>query len=844
MAIRDGRRRNVTLAAMVALVGISGCSSTQNLSNAWRGNEEEVAEGNHFIRIHYRLQDVQESGDVTTWGVHFWNAGAIAPNWGTPQRFDQEDDFGGYTDIPVTVVGDEPDNPPQGESPWLGILPVQCTTNADNHDCRKDIEQNARFFDLTKNEDNPNIAEGWITQGQALLRKKPDPDDSLPYTIERAKDFIDFGDGAIRMMFRVPNGSNGTVERHIDSFGPNKIYNWTAEDNINRKGLRIDGLQPDLSQVYSIRCKLNDVMPCDKADNVQLTPAAFTPISQADDWASWSRSHVMYELIVRTFADGGTVRSVKNPMNDSGIDSSTKDGLGDLVGLKASLGYLKDLGVDTIVMTPIFKSRSYHGYDIEDFYGINPDFGTLKDFQALTEAAHTIGIRIVLEVVQPYVADTHPWFVKGSNPDNPEYQKYHDYFIWADGYSHMTSDNHPWDDGNFVWTCKKYQCYHQIAGISLPQLNFHNPNVREEMKNVARHWIDLGVDGFKVTGSALIDRFDDLNEIPLDWHGAHVWWKDFNAYIKSTKTASGERALLIGDNRWDNPDDMYKMIPYGGDADAQLDFPLRTIIGNFINGAAGPASPPHDFVDYSNELQQKLQNTAKGGNPNHYLIRFLSTHDFERPATQFRFAGNTLANKLKQAATIVFTLPGTPLIYYGEEFGKRGAASMFNGSYRDEFKREPMSWFQNLVFNGDNIDFLETNALNTAAGLTWGITLPQNSDFPHIKYMSSDEKASWTAQRNDDSSLLAHYKKLIAIRHGHPIFSDIQTKISVLKDESTLYAYTLENPQAKRITVALNRTSGPRQFPYGVGTDLLSGKTVNRLVVDIPAYGAVILESD
>jgi len=809
------------------LIGTSSSSGT-----AGNGGDGGAVMTKSHVRIHYRVQD---GSDPKTWGVHFWGAGSTSPTWGSPQLFDKTDDFGAYTDVLVTVADE-----------WLGVLPVLC----DNGNCKKDVETSVRFADLTVNAMDPSIAECWITQGQAVSKTPPEATGPA-YKISRSKDFIDMGDGSVRMMFRVAPGSTGTVEYGSAPDMLTMKASWTTTDDINKNGLMISGLTPGAKTYYRISTVFDEkgLMLSDQSAVLDLTPIAYTPVTDAADWASWGANEVMYQLLVRTFADGGSTKAVAQSDKESGIDETKMDGVGDLVGLRKSLPYLKDLGADAIWMTPVFKSKTYHGYDTTDFYEIDPSAGTIKDFVDLTTAAHAVGIKIILDLVENHVADVNPWFLAGSDPNHPDYAKYHDWFVWSDEYTNMLMDKHPWDASGLIWACKNYQCYHQIFSTSMPELNFRNPEVRAEMKKIAEYWVGLGADGYRLDASKHIDQFDDNNAIAVDKHGTHVWWKEFNSYVKKTivRPMGSAQVILAGENRWDDPASASNMIPYSGDMDSQFDFPFRSIVGAFVNGQTGASA---DFVGYSKKLQADMAANGSGGNANHFLERFLSNHDLERPATQFESAGAALEAKLKQAATIVMTMPGMPVIYYGEEFGKKGKRDKYTGMEswdHDEFIREPMSWFQTNVLAGDkmsawNIDYALTNEANKALNLGVGVTVAANPDYPFIKFMGEMDKASWAAQKDDPASLLQHYKKLVSVRKAHPTLTDAAANRLVVTDNADMYVFTTENAKEK-LTIVFNRKSTASMFTAAAAsTDLLSGE--QGTVFNLPAFGAVILTNN
>ena len=824
------------LSILSGLLALPGCGTDGQHGPEDGGvHQHDAAAAASFIRIHYRLQG---PGDPKSWGVHFWGAGTSGTTWGAPQPFSQTDDFGAYTDVAVTATGDTADA-------WLGMIPVQCQ----GADCKKDVETSARFFDLQKSPGRPSLAECWITQGQAIQIQKPTATGPA-FKISRPREFIDLGSGSVRLMFRVPPGSTGTVSYGATAATLDKQVGWAATDNLNASGLILPGLTPGTKVYYKISSTLRSPDLGELKDEsavLELTPIAFTTIEKTADWASWGSQQIMYQLIVRTFADGGSPKAVTDAGKQSGIDPATPDGIGDLVGLRSALPYLKGLGADAIWMTPVFRAKSYHGYDTTDFYDIDPAVGTRKDFVDLAAAAHALGIKLILDLVENHVADVNPWFVAAIDPKNQDHAKYRDWFVWADEYTNMLTDKHPFDPSAVIWACKNYVCYHQIFGGATPELNYHNPEVRAEMKKISAFWLDLGADGFRLDASKHIDQFDDNNAVAVDKHGTHVWWKEFNYHVKKgVPRAPGAAAVILaGENRWDDPLVAANMVPYAGDMDSQFDFPFRTYLSNFLTGKSGEDV---DFVKYLGKLQKDAAETAAGGNPNHYFERFLSNHDLERPATQFAGLPGPLDALLKQAATIVLTVPGMPVIYYGEEFGKQGKRAKYLGTEpydHDEFIREPMSWYRSLSFSGDkktawNIDFIKTDADNAGLMLGAGVCKAANPDYPFILYMQADDTSSWAAQKDDPASLYSYYKKLVAIRKANPLLTDPASQLSTVQNTPAVYEFKIEKA-GQSLAVVLSRMATAQTVNRpAMSRDLISGTTATSFTV--PPYGALILQ--
>ncbi|MRR29578.1 hypothetical protein EG834_04450, partial [bacterium] len=199
-----------------------------------------------------------------------------------------------------------------------------------------------------------------------------------------------------------------------------------------------------------------------------------------DDWLWW-RDGVIYQIYPRSFAD------------------SNADGVGDLKGITGKLDYLEDLGVDAIWLSPINPSPDVDfGYDVADYYGIDPKFGTMDDFNALLEESHRRGMHVILDLVLNHTSDQHAWFLQSrSSKDNP----YREWYLWRDGQKPGTPPNN-WASifGGKGWEFDKStgQWYYHMFAPQQPDLNWRYPPVRQEMMNIFTFWLDKGVDGFRL----------------------------------------------------------------------------------------------------------------------------------------------------------------------------------------------------------------------------------------------------------------------------------------------------------------------------------------------------------
>ncbi len=256
-----------------------------------------------------------------------------------------------------------------------------------------------------------------------------------------------------------------------------------------------------------------------KAQPVQ----SITGLPQGTDGYPWWNDTVFYEIFVRSFYD------------------SNGDGIGDFNGIIEKLDYLNDgdpktktdLGVTGIWLMPINPAASYHGYDVTDYYGVNPDYGTLDDFKRLMEECHKRGIRVIIDMVYNHTSNKHPWFIEARDQTQ---SSRHDWYIWSatnPGYAG------PW--GEKVWYPSVAGYYYAIFWIGQPDLNYADEAVTEEMYNVARFWLqDVGVDGFRLDAVRYLVEEGNNQQ---DTAETHEWWSNFQKYYKGINS----EAMTIGE---------------------------------------------------------------------------------------------------------------------------------------------------------------------------------------------------------------------------------------------------------------------------------------------------------
>ncbi|HEX6060152.1 MAG TPA: alpha-amylase family glycosyl hydrolase [Gemmatimonadaceae bacterium] len=421
--------------------------------------------------------------------------------------------------------------------------------------------------------------------------------------------------------------------------------------------------------------------------------AAPAAAQAAPDTADWRRGATCYEVFVRSF------------------DDSDGDGVGDLEGLIDRLDYIndgtpsaeRDLGARCIWLMPVAASPSYHGYDVSNYYRVDPEYGTNEDFKRLVAEAHRRGIKVLVDMVLNHASSEHPYFKDALlNPRSP----YRNWFRWS---ATDPGTKGPW--GQVVWhrSPVREEWYYGIFWSGMPDLNYETPAVREEAKRIATFWLEeMGADGFRLDAIPyLVEEGRRISGSP----GTHALLREYAAHIRGV----APHAFTIGEV-WDS---VGAMLPYYPDQlDAHFSFESSDAILETVRTGSTRKLYP-SFV----RLQRMVSPTR--------WSPFLRNHDQTRTMT---YLGGDRA-RAKVAATLLLTLPGLPFVYYGEEIG-------MTGDKPDPRLRTPMHWSR-----------------GPAAGFTWGV--------PWEPLQPDSLTANVEALEGDTTSLLHLYRRLIHLRAAH-----------------------------------------------------------------------------
>ncbi len=478
------------------------------------------------------------------------------------------------------------------------------------------------------------------------------------------------------------------------------------------------------------------------ADERDADQSAAQTIAQTADERLWWKHGVLYQIYPRSFSD------------------SDGDGIGDLAGLTDKLDYLRNLGVDGLWLSPIYPSpMADFGYDISDYRGIDPVFGDLEDFRILVEEAHRRGIRMIMDMVFNHSSDRHPWFLESrSSKASPK----RDWYVWHPGRPSRSKGGRPRLPNNWrgafggpawSWDENTGEYYLHSFLPEQPDLNWHNPEVREELYNVLRFWMEIGVDGFRFDVINYIAKDRQFRNNPYRIHKAlprrfeqqdHIFDRcrpESHLYLKELRKVLDEypERMSIGEV-FPNEGiiDQKASAAYLGNAESDGEKELHMAFDFSPNFAPWSASY---FARILGRQYEALE--AKG-----WPVHVLSNHDQSRSAARLA-KGNP--EKIKLLLTLLLTQRGTPFLYYGEEIGMtdvkipRAALQDPVGIKFWPFhpgrdpERTPMQW------NGEE-----------RAGFTDGK--------PWLPIPESARCVNVGAQENDPDSILSHTRSLIALR--------------------------------------------------------------------------------
>ena len=505
-------------------------------------------------------------------------------------------------------------------------------------------------------------------------------------------------------------------------------------------------------------------------------------MTKTEAW--WKRSTV-YQIYPKSFND------------------TTGTGTGDIQGIIEKLDYLKKLGVDVIWLTPIYKSpQNDNGYDISDYYAIDPSYGTMEDFEQLLEETHQRGMKLIMDLVVNHTSTEHEWFKQArSSKDNP----YRNFYIWKDPKNGGLPNNWQSKFGGPAWQLdeKTGQYYLHLFDVTQADLNWENETLREKIFDMMRFWAEKGIDGFRLDVINLISKNQDFPDDDIgdgrrfytDGPRIHEFLHEMNRNVFSKYNM-----LTVGEMSSTN---LESCIKYTNPEREELSmtFQFHHLKVDYPNGEKWTKAP-FDFIELKQILSDWQVGMHEGGGWN---ALFWCNHDQPRAVSRFGDDGKYHQESAKMLATTLFMMQGTPYIYQGEEIGMTNPNFTSIDQYRDV---ESLNAYKILLEEGKTeeevIAILQQKSRDNGrtpmqwskerhAGFTKGTPwLGVADNYPEINV----EKAL-----EDPNSIFYHYQKLIKLRKQYDIITYGDYKL-LLDADPQIFAYTRNWKDEKLLVIS------------------------------------------
>lgn len=551
-------------------------------------------------------------------------------------------------------------------------------------------------------------------------------------------------------------------------------------------------------------------------------------ITKAQDW--WRRSTV-YQVYPKSFMD------------------STGSGEGDIRGLTGKLDYLQELGIDIIWLQPVYVSpQNDNGYDVADYCEINPDFGTMEDFDELMEGVRSRGMHLMLDIVVNHSSTEHEWFKQArSAKDNP----YRDYYIWKDPKPDGSPPNN-WQSkfGGPAWQYDEGtgQYFLTLFDKTQADLNWENPVVRDEVVKLMTFWAEKGVSGFRMDVINLISKDqsfpdDDGSVLPGDGRRFYTDGPRVHEYVKELyeEVYGPYNMVTVGEM---SSTTLEHCLRYSNPAEKEfsMTFNFHHLKVDYPNGQKWELKP-YDFEELKSLLSNWQQGMQQGGGWN---ALFLNNHDQPRALSRFADDGRYRVESAKMLATTLHGLQGTPYVYQGEEIGMPNPHWKDMSELRDI---ESRNMYSILLERGKSPEeamniIRERSRDNSRTPMQWDDS-PQagfTTGTPWIKVDERYREINVKEQLSDPDSILNHYRKLIALRKTQPVLTDgLYERID--EQHPNVFAYSRVTDHETLVVVSNFSGEGTVfQLPAPLAASL-NGKTHELLIANTsnaPALGAEI----
>ncbi|HHQ4555104.1 TPA: alpha,alpha-phosphotrehalase [Aeromonas veronii] len=517
----------------------------------------------------------------------------------------------------------------------------------------------------------------------------------------------------------------------------------------------------------------------------------------------WWQSAVIYQIYPKSFQD------------------SAARGTGDLKGIMARLDYLKTLGVDALWLTPVYLSPQVdNGYDIADYYAIDPAYGTMADFEALLAAAHARDIRIVMDIVVNHTSTEHAWFKSALGDKNSPYR---DYYIWRDPVDGGVPNNWQSKFGGSAWELDPAtgQYYLHLFAREQADLNWENPLVRAEVKNIIHFWAEKGIDGFRLDVINLIskdqafpnDEIGDGRRFYTDGPRIHEFLQDV-----SRDVFAPVGAMTVGEMSSTSLEHCQRYGALDG-SELSMVFNFHHLKVDYPNGDKWTKAP-FDFL----ELKRIFNHWQSGMHGKGWSALFWCNHDQPRIVSRFGDEGEHRVVAAKMLASTLHGLQGTPYIYQGEEIGMTNPGYQRIDDYQDVESRNIFT-----IKQAEGVSEAEILAIlgaksrdNSRTPMQWSAA--PNAGFtqgvPWLKPAANYREINAEAALADQHSVFWHYRDLIALRKAHPIFTQGDYQ-ELLTGHPQIWAYT-RRANGQTLLVVSNFYGEPVEF--ALPAELQSGQ--------------------
>lgn len=514
--------------------------------------------------------------------------------------------------------------------------------------------------------------------------------------------------------------------------------------------------------------------------------------------AWWKRS-VVYQIYPKSFYD------------------TSGNGVGDIKGITAKLDYLKELGIDVVWITPIYKSpQNDNGYDISDYFNIHEEYGTMEDFDELLEEAHSRGIKIIMDIVINHTSTENQWFIESRKSKDNEYR---DFYIWKDGKADGSEPTN-WQSkfGGNAWQYDEEtgQYYLHLFDVTQADLNWENDKVREKLYDMMHFWLKKGVDGFRLDVINLISKDQDFpdddgsvapgdgRKFYTDGPKVHEYMQEMNKEVFSQYDIMtvGEMSSTTIENciKYSNPERN----------ELSMTFNFHHLKVDYPNGEKWSVAD-FDFLKLKDILSTWQREMNKGGGWN---ALFWCNHDQPRIVSRYGDDGKYRTESAKMLATTIHMMQGTPYIYQGEEFGMTNPKFTSIEEYRDV---ESLNTFNILKEQGKTeeeiLEILRHKSRdNSRTPVQWNSD--ENAGFtsgtPWIPVAKNYQEINAEQALDDENSVFYHYQKLNRLRKEYDIIVEGDYQL-ILEDHPDIFAY-VRNGDGEKLLVMNNFYARETEF--------------------------------